>query len=47
MLSSTRAKSLVGVAIAAAALVGIGVPALEDDSQAPGDIVHFCVRDGA
>ena len=35
MLSSTRAKSLVGVAIATATLVGIGVPALEDDSRAP------------
>jgi ribonuclease T1 len=35
VLSSTRAKSLVGVVIAAAALVGIGVPALEDDPQAP------------
>ena len=35
MLSSTRAKSLVGVVVAVAALVGIGVPALEDDSQAP------------
>ena len=35
MLSSTRAKSLVGVVIAVAALVGVGVPALEDDPQAP------------
>ena len=34
MLSSTRAKSLVGVVVAVAALVGIGVPALEEDSQA-------------
>ena len=33
MISSTRAKSLVGVVVAVAALVGIGVPALEDDSQ--------------
>ena len=33
MLSSTRAKSLVGVVVAVAALVGIGVPALEEDSQ--------------
>jgi guanyl-specific ribonuclease Sa len=33
VLSSTRAKSLVGVVIAAAALIGVGVPALEDDSQ--------------
>ena len=33
MLSSTRAKSLVGVVVAVAALVGVGVPALEDDSQ--------------
>ena len=32
MLSSTRAKSLVGVVVAVAALVGIGVPALEEDS---------------
>ncbi len=35
MLSSTRAKSLVGVVVAAAALIGIGVPALEDDSPSP------------
>lgn len=35
MLSSTRAKSLVGVVVAVAALVGIGVPALEDDSAPP------------
>jgi ribonuclease T1 len=35
MLSSTRAKSLVGVVIAAAALIGVGVPALEDDSAPP------------
>lgn len=33
MISSTRAKSLVGVVVAVGALVGIGVPALEDDSQ--------------
>jgi len=33
VLSSTRAKSLVGVVVAVAALVGIGVPALEEDSQ--------------
>lgn len=35
VLSSTRAKALVGAVVAAAALVGIGVPALEDDSAAP------------
>ena len=35
MLSSTRAKSLVGVVIAAAALIGIGVPALEEDPAPP------------
>ena len=35
MLSSTRARSLVGVVLAVAALVGIGVPALEDDSGDP------------
>jgi guanyl-specific ribonuclease Sa len=33
VISSTRAKSLVGVVVAVGALVGIGVPALEDDSQ--------------
>jgi ribonuclease T1 len=31
MPSSTRAKSLVGVVVAVAALIGIGVPALQDD----------------
>lgn len=35
MLSSTRAKSLVGVVIAAAALIGVGVPALEENSAPP------------
>ncbi|MDQ2675493.1 MAG: hypothetical protein M3Y34_01675 [Actinomycetota bacterium] len=35
MLSSTRARSLVGAVIAAAALIGIGVPALEDDGGDP------------
>jgi ribonuclease T1 len=35
VLSSTRAKSLVGVVVAVAALIGIGVPALEEDSAAP------------
>jgi ribonuclease T1 len=35
MPSSTRARSLVGVVVAVAALAGIGVPALQEDSPAP------------
>jgi ribonuclease T1 len=35
VLSSTRAKSLVGVVIASAALIGVGVPALEGEPAEP------------
>jgi len=35
VFSSTRAKSLVGTVVAVAALAGIGIPALEEDSSAP------------
>jgi len=33
VLSSTRAKSLVGAVVAVAALVGIGLPALQEESD--------------
>ena len=35
MPTSTRARSLVGVVVAVAALIGIGVPALQEDPSAP------------
>ena len=35
MLESTRAKSLLGTVLAIAALAGIGIPALDEDSPAP------------